>query len=320
VKRSSIVIVLVAAILLIGAAVIYFAHQWAPKEFGYRFDWPRGREYLYNLQYANTNKTSIFTGAGSGDASKQSFGAIVELDAELTLKSYGKRGELYLLGASLSSFGKHEITFMGQSLLPDKKAVEDVFSGQEGLLELRDTGEVERIFFAPGAPELFKNLVQNLAGELQVVVQSGARSWTATESNQNGRGPVGYREIDESVLEKERSGYDELFAVSVGLEKKEKEISAKYEVKLAQEGHVASIVGKERIDVRDRALGQVKAIVDRGGLTAQSHGALAGLLEMEARQGKEAEQKLAQQMISSLLAKDDLDPQIRYRIGQLLMK
>ncbi|MCP4678127.1 MAG: HEAT repeat domain-containing protein [Deltaproteobacteria bacterium] len=228
----------------------------------FEFNWPEGNEYVYKLSYQNKNVTSILASMADEDADgEQSFEATTDFEAKLVLRSYGKQGDYFLLGARLEEFEKHALNFMGTDVFPDDAAVQKTFAGQEAFIEIGADGRIERFKFSKKSPALFKNILQTLLSETQIVIEKGSQAWETVEKNQNGVAPADYEFLKDQGLrlEKKRTKYSELYALSNKTQEIGPEVSAAYSSELSADGHIDSIEGKERISAEDSSK---RSIVD----------------------------------------------------------
>ncbi|MCP4674871.1 MAG: HEAT repeat domain-containing protein, partial [Deltaproteobacteria bacterium] len=253
-KNKKTLLFLLIVVIIIAAAIWFFSRQ-EKKGFEYAFDWPRGNVYVYEVSYNTKNATNISFTPGNPKAEAQSFLGSVNLTGEMKLRSYGEHKGSYFLGVTLDDFTALELTVMGKSMYDDQAAVKAVFAGHEGLVEISKQGEVKKISFEESSPPVFKNMVQNLVGEVQVVVESGSEKWEVLEKNQYGETPSSYalkmEDGDEVEVDKSRLSYASLHAVPGELVADEVDVKAGYDVRLSRAGHVTHFGGTEEIAVKE---------------------------------------------------------------------
>jgi hypothetical protein len=186
------------------------------EERAHRFSYPRGQSWSYRLEYhadSRVRLSTVASGSGTELAGK------VDLVGRLVLRGLGQRGEDWRVGLSLEPVQQHSLQVFGQELLPDAVAVKNLFHGREAVLEVGPEGDVRSVSFRPEDPSLYKNVVQTLVGELQVVLRPGAQ-WAVSESTVRGRASAEYRLLEEQEaglrVSKRRVGYEQLVGLGQG--------------------------------------------------------------------------------------------------------
>ena len=153
------------------------------------FAWPRGSRYRYDFDWTVASTSTIdMAGAGGGsgatDASAKS-----SLHGQLVFTSYGKKGDAWVLGVAVAGVREAKLEALGNDLLSAPGAVHDTFDGREAFVEVGDRGDVRHLRFRAGDPPLFRQLLQSVIGESQVVLSgvAQAQSWQAIETVSIGR-------------------------------------------------------------------------------------------------------------------------------------
>ncbi|MFY0564234.1 HEAT repeat domain-containing protein [Archangium lansingense] len=181
-----------------------------------RFSYPRGQSWSYRLEYHADSRVRLSTVA-SGNGSE--VGGKVDLVGRLVLRGLGQKGENWRVGLSLEPVQQHSLQVFGQELLPDEAAVRSLFHGREAMLEVGPEGDVLSVSFRPEDPSLYKNTVQTVLGELQVVLRQGEQ-WAVSESTARGRARAEYRLLEEDGdrvrVSRSRVGYEQLVGLGQG--------------------------------------------------------------------------------------------------------
>jgi hypothetical protein len=208
-----------------------------------RFDFPRGQSWTYRLDYeADSHVTLSESGRVASLAGK------VHLLGDLVLRGYGMQGASRRVGLRLENFQKHSLQVFGQEVLPDGTAADALFRGREAVLDVSAEGEVLAVSFREEDPSLFKNTVQSLVGELQVVLKDGA-AWTVEETTTRGRARTEYARLGEdearvNVL-KRRLEYVEPRGLGQGGTVR---LSSHFEAAVAREGVLERLDGSETVE------------------------------------------------------------------------
>jgi hypothetical protein len=205
----------------------------------FRFDYPEGRRFTYRLDYQAESALKV----GAGEKSKILSGK-VDLGGELVLRGLGKR----MVGLSLQKLTRHQIVLLDHEAFADLAKAQALLTGHEALLELSPHGDVISVSFRPEDPLVFKNLIQTLVGELQILVREGER-WTVDERTQRGVASAAYAiagEDDHALqLTKERLGYRNL--VGVGEIGAEPELTSSFRATLLKAGQLDELTARERL-------------------------------------------------------------------------
>ncbi|EPX55233.1 hypothetical protein D187_009440 [Cystobacter fuscus DSM 2262] len=209
----------------------------------FRLHVPTGQRWTYRLDYEAQTQVQL-----AGPQKDQALAGGLHLVGDLVLRGQGTRGGSWLVGLRLENLQRHSLRVFGQEVLPDTAAVEAVFGGREAVLELSEEGLVQAVSFREEDPSLFKNTVQTLVGELQVVVKDGA-AWTVEEGTSRGRALTEYERLGEDAsgvrLLKRRTRYTELRGLG---QDGRVRLASRFEVSLAHEGLWERLVGQETVE------------------------------------------------------------------------
>ena len=180
--RNRLLLALLAAATMVCAlfAILELRRPPAASAVGWRFRFPAGTRLTYALSWQGAQSAHLTDdrlAEGSAD-----------VDADLTLRSYGEVDGVWRLGLSLAHFRKHQLSALGQEVMKDVQG----FDGHEALVDLEPNGRVRGIHLQPGDPDLFKHVTQWVATQLQVVL-ADERTWTAGEPGPFGASQVRYR-------------------------------------------------------------------------------------------------------------------------------
>ncbi len=156
------------------------------------FGWQRGTRYLYDFDWTVRSASTVdMAGAGGGagtmDASSES-----ALHGQLAFKAYGQQGDAWLFGVSVSALHDVKLAAMGNALLDTPETIHDTFDGREAFVEVSARGEVRHLRFRAGDPALFKQLLQSVIAESQVVLggaasAASAAAWQSIETYSVGK-------------------------------------------------------------------------------------------------------------------------------------
>jgi hypothetical protein len=208
----------------------------------YRFAWPQGTRYVYDLTWSAQQNARVAEAGLSGG---------LGLEGRLVLRSFGERAGKHVLGLSFASLAKHEMRLAGKPLLGDDAALATALVGPEAFVELEASGRVRGVSFAEGAPAVFQQVVMGLVGELEVVVpEAPAASWTASVQTLSGRALVGWRVrgLDPARIERHTLRYEALTLLATGAAGEPK-IDSLTEVALAPAGHLEKLSGHEEVSL-----------------------------------------------------------------------
>ncbi len=230
----------------------------APLDF--RFAWPRGTTYVYDLTWTLEQTTRLGEAPVTGR---------VALAGTIEWRSYGEAGGSTLLGVRFPTLARAEVRLGGQPLLGDDAQAMAALVGPEAFVEVAPTGLVRALYVAPDAPELFSQLVQNLVGDAEVVVPSErVAEWTAAAHPPAGTAEVHYQAHPgpAPALDRRTLRYRSLSLLPGGQgDDARQELGSAGHIVLAPAGHLASLAQDERLSVRG----------DDGAALATSHDRLA---------------------------------------------
>jgi hypothetical protein len=175
---------------------------------GGRLAWPAGTRATYALAWTSDTRAGLLAPGG-----EQMLATRLDLAGELALRSFGERDGATLLGVSLPAVERHQLTALGQELLPDDAAAAAALAGREALAEVEADGRVRALRFRPGDPDLWKTLVQWLLADAQVTLPAAdAATWEALETSSLGRARARY-EGGGGVATRRRGAYETLLAL-----------------------------------------------------------------------------------------------------------
>jgi hypothetical protein len=206
------------------------------------FAFPRGERWTYGLEYDADSHIRL-SGANSGT----SLAGSVQLAGDLVLRGHGRQEGAWRVGLRLENLRQHSLRVFGQEVLPDAAAAAAIFEGREAVLELGAEGDVRSVSFREEDPALFKNTVQALVGELQVVLREGAE-WTVQERTTRGLARTEYTRLGEDTegvrLAKRRAEYTELQGLGQGGTVR---VESHFEVNVARRGVLERLEGEETV-------------------------------------------------------------------------
>ena len=226
----------------------------APATAGFRFDWPRGSSYVYGVTWRSTTRAQLEGLVADAQRPAQPLDSEIDVTGELVLRSYGMRGEVYILAVELRDAHRTILRALGQSLVKDEAEAAALFRGREAYVEVDTSGAIVGIDFKPEDPPLFKHVMQSLVTRTQVTVPAGAGAeWQATEAGPNGKGDVRYRRApsDPLALTRDRTAYASVTSLPVpaGTELSQ-DIEDRASVRLDSTGHVVSLLETEAFTAR----------------------------------------------------------------------
>lgn len=206
------------------------------------FRFPKGERWTYQLEYAANSRVEL-----SGTGNDSALSGRVLLVGDLVLRGYGEHGASQRVGLRLENLARHSLQLFGQEVLPDAASVASVFQGHEALLEVGPEGDIQSVSFRPEDPSLFKNTVQALVGELQVVLRDGA-TWTVDETTTRGRARVRYEKSGEDAsavhVLKQRTSYTEVVGLGTG---GTVTVDSRFEADVARSGTLDRLDGHETV-------------------------------------------------------------------------
>ncbi len=240
-RRGLLVLFTVALATLI--AILFFRYQQGPK-----FYMEPGKEYRYRFSLQSeelivAEQGSMLAKIGMGD-----IGTTTSFEAQLTLRCLSHTNEGYLVAASLSEPEAHLIKINDRELIPDRLSFDAIFEKQSLFMQVAEDGTVGALFFAPAATGVFKRLMRNILGEMQLSLRQTGE-WSAREQNRRGPYTAHYRKsgglfFSEAVIEKRWEQYHELLPAKTG--SGDVEVSALFSLVPAPDGYCRSLKGEER--------------------------------------------------------------------------
>ena len=255
-RRLPLLRAIIVLAVLAGALALFIlptrAQVRAPALAALQLDWPADTRFDYRLDWVTNDAVNLFAAAGAPLTSE------LELEGELSLRSYGLREGSFLLGLSLAPTHQH-ITALGQSLGEDTS-----LGGREALLSISTSGEVEKLVFAQGEPEIFKSLVQALAAEISMSLPpTPVAEWSAEADDNLGHARFHYAQLTASLIERQRTGYSSLRALP-GPEQPGDQTSIDSKHRIAFDtGHIETLDEVEQLSVKRSG---VEAIEHRASL------------------------------------------------------
>lgn len=176
-----------------------------PRGFAFTYGWPAGTRQVYSLRWTSEERARL-PGAG------QALEGRLALEAELVLRSFGREGDGWLLGASLQALRQHDVVLLGQAALPDAATAAATLTGHEARVLMGPDGRVRGLGFGADSPPLFRHLLQALLTEAQVVVPVGATApgWEDAAATMLGTAPVRYGVTGPLALTRTRGAHTAL--------------------------------------------------------------------------------------------------------------
>ena len=246
-----------AAVAIVALAIVVLRGRGTAEPKGAtRLDWPAGKEQVYALAWhTSTETTGAAPGAGEG---AQGLRSLVEVEGELVLSSYGRKGEGFLLTARFEHLTKVTVRALDQSLLPSLETGRAELEGHTAELTMTPSGDVTDVRFHAKDPALFRYLMQAVLTELAVDVRDGT-SWQASIDGPSGRGPVRFARDAEKpwVVTRTRERYDALAAWPTTNEPLTQTLQSSGSVALDPSGAIAELHDDESLEAaRPRAQGK----------------------------------------------------------------
>jgi hypothetical protein len=223
----------------------------------YAFHFPNGNTYTYALQWkAEQTNRLVTVQQQSAKADVTNVSGKVALAGKLVLRSYGKSGDAYVLGLSLSDFREFMWQVLGEDVVKET-ARKDVFEGREAFLELAPSGQIRRTYFPSDTPPEFRGLVQWLVPELQFTLPDSKQAlseghWSRPEDTAHGRALSSYRIEHTSPLSlsRTRPSYQSLSLGEV------KDLTVKSDdqarARCADAGHLEQVEHTQQLDVAQK--------------------------------------------------------------------
>ena len=213
-----------------------------------RFTWQVGSAYRYRLAVRAEQTTHALRGAeGQGmDASGDT-----DLALDLVLRAVGTEGAVTTFVATIDTVARHHLVTLGRPLLDDDARAREILGAHPFVVALDGTGRVHAVRFASDAPTGVRALAPWLVGLTAVTLPpDDAIAWTASEAGPFGASHVGYVR-DGRVLTRTRTTYDHLDALPAWMTRIATQVASTTEVKIAPEGHLASLAETEEARALD---------------------------------------------------------------------
>jgi HEAT repeat protein len=216
--------------------------------------WTAGQAYVYRFTWENETvvRSSALAPTGTDEVR-----ALASFEGELTLRSFGLRGDAYLLGARVGTLAKHQVEVFGKDALPDDGSASKAFDGREAFVEIDKEGGVRAISFTPDAPEMFRYTMRALLTQLHMTIPSeGPRIWSATEPGPAGRAKIVWAATAPLMFMRTRHSYEALTSLPPKIAgEHDDKLESRTSVTLAEAGYVQSIRDMETLTVRAKGDG-----------------------------------------------------------------
>jgi hypothetical protein len=224
----------------------------------FSFHWKNGATYTYALTWKaqQTNRIVETQETEPGQQTKKETTRVsgsVDAQADLLLRSYGKAGDVHVMGLSLASVDKFAWQVLGESVVKDPKAL---FDKSEAFLEVEPSGRIRQTFFASNTPSEFRGFVQWLTPQLQFVLPKSeaewdAHAWSVVEETSHGRAKSSYSASEDEPLElsRTRASYETLLSSDIKAAKYTSDDVA--HASCSSEGHIESIESHSKLDVSE---------------------------------------------------------------------
>lgn len=289
----------------------------SPSGAPFSFRFPQGQSWTYRLTYAAESQVQL-----SGGVKQGALTGALHFEGDLVLRGHGAQGPNWLVGLRLENLQRHSLKVFGQEVLPDAAAVQAVFGGREALLELSPEGAIQAVSFRQEDPSLFKNTVQSLVGELQVVVKDGA-AWTVEEETSRGRAQTAYTRLSEDAeglrLLKQRARYVELKGLGQGGTVK---VTSRFEVDVSREGVLERLAGEETVVRLEKTGAPAASTLVRVSLARGARGRFAeeAPVQMAALQRLAPGEMVVDPKVQAQMLAQQVDSMTSARLFELLTK
>lgn len=195
----------IALALVAGAALLLLARSPEAKGTPGTFApeaWPAGATATYAIAWKTDADVQLELG---GQA--RSLGTHLDLDGELTLRSYGAKDGAVAIGCVLSRVGVARAEAMGKPATDTPEQLAAELRAAEAVLVVETDGHVRELGFSPSTTPLARDALRALLLE-----------YTAEVGAQNGRTVVDTALGRARVEERKRVGYDDLDALRDGFD------------------------------------------------------------------------------------------------------
>jgi hypothetical protein len=234
----------VAALVAAGVVAVVLSRR--PARFA--FAWPAGNLYTYRVAL---RVDGSFTLAGSNDGGEAPLRAVLALDGELVLRSYGTRGDGgdTVLGVRLARLRRLDWRLGLQPVLPDEGSS---LVGPELVLVAAPDGTFRSLSIGAETAPAAANLFRQLLAPLEVQVASGERAWSRRQHNPLGELRADYRVQPAASgrvgLRRTPVRYTDLAAAAV-VGNAGADASGAFAIVLDRAGHLERIAGGEEVAV-----------------------------------------------------------------------
>ena len=221
----------------------------------FAFSWKNGSTYTYGLSWRARQVNRLLQANKAQDPQATRLAGSVNAQAELVLRSYGKAGDVHVLGLSLAHISQLEWEVLGERVVKDDKLLA-TFDEREAFLEVQPDGRIRQTFFASDTPTEFRGFVQWLAPQLQFVLPHGEAEWSAqrwqvAEDTSHGRARSAYTLAGSAplTLARVRASYESLLVDDI--QKLKYTSDDRAEARCAAEGHLEHIDSHIKLDVSE---------------------------------------------------------------------
>ena len=230
-----------------GAPAATAAADSCPQGFSFTYGWPAGTRGVYTVRWTTEERFQL---AGTSQAAE----GRLALEAELALRSFGREGDGWMLGASLESLRKHDVVLLGQPAFADAATAAATLTGHEARVLMGPNGRVRAVGFDKDSPPLFRHLLQALLTEAQVVVPMGATAagWEDSAATMLGTAPVRYGVTGPLSLTRSRGAHSALHVLQgPELAQARQQHSSKATSTLDARGWLEGLKAEEALTVSD---------------------------------------------------------------------
>jgi HEAT repeat protein len=202
-----------------------------------------GDERVYGLAWTSKQKT-LLEGGGEGKTIPVEAG--LTLDATWVLQVLRATPEGYLISARFVEVGQGKLEAMGQDLLAGGFDL----TRDEVFFELSRRGQIGELQFGKDTSDLYRDLVQGLLMQVQVVLPSADESrWSERLPGPHGAGEVSFALREAGEIERVRKAYELLTSLPGGSEGRDVELDARATFALDESGYFATLRDAESITV-----------------------------------------------------------------------
>jgi HEAT repeat protein len=229
----------------------------SPRAFTLRPDWPVGTRYVYALDWRSEQRVQPQMPGGQQAGPSEALQGSIRLSADLVLRSLGREGESFLLGAALENVREARLELSGQLAL-DAATLKEALTGREVLLEVDGAGVLRTLHFDPKDSDLFKHEMQWLLTHAQPTLpaneaQREAGRWEAVEATSLGQARGTYEVDAQSPLtvNRVRDAYTKLFVAQEQRAPLPQKLDSQARFSFSEAGHLSGLNQRERLLVQD---------------------------------------------------------------------